>query len=354
MGCSKNVNKVTLLVAGVACGILSLWSIISMTCRKNPHRKVANRDVAQLFIHLSSVLWAVAIWKRFTINWNEQEDISLCTLITVLVRGGQSTQKFLTLVIWGIRFKTFIGPVYPYWVRWPTLLMTMGIPISFVINTVGVLAGHNTLICHNHRCDDLGRNGRHTYMIWSEILLIVPAVIFLVLFLLPLFQYGFHHHSGFLGLILWQMMITVLDIGIHLAFVITWFTFPMGNTNGLYQLFSARNVGVVVSNILILGVFVDWRERLVYGCYISSPEPDVKIKRMKKTKPEYSRKSSVGSLLNVEFARSSDFVEIRNRWQTSLFIDDVMERISTFSQSRDFSGENHATFAQLKAPLLDD
>jgi len=344
---SKDVNKVTLLVAAVACGILCLWSIISMTCRKNPHRKVAKRDVAQLFIHLGTVLWAVALWEWFTIDWNEQEDAFLCTLLTVLLRGGNSIQKFLTLVIWGIRFKTFIGPVYPYWVRWPTLLITMGIPISYLIDTVAVFIGLDVLLC-----DDREESGKQWYMIISEILLIVPAVIFLALFLMPLCHYGFHRHSAFLGLILWQMMITVLDIGIHLAFVITWCSFDKTDTDGLYTLLSARNVGLIVSNILILGVFVDWRERLVYGCYNSSP--DVKIKRMKKTGPQYSMISSIGSLLDVKFAKSSDNVEIRNRWQTSLFIDDLMERISTFSTSRDFSGETHSTFAQLKAPLLDD
>jgi len=343
--CSYNMNRVTLLAVSVACGILSLWSIISMTCRKNPHRKVAKRDVAQLFIHLSSVLWAVSFWEWFAIDWSEHEDVSLCTLITMLVHGGQSIQKFLTLVIWRIRFTSLIGPVYPYWVRWPTLLMTMFIPILFVIDAVNV--AKDNLIS----CDDISPNKLHAYVVITEILLIVPALIFLLLFLLPLCHYGFHHHSAFLRLILWQMMITVLDIGIHLAFVITLCNLK-SDIDGLYTLLSARNVGVIVSNILILGVFVDWRERLVYGCFNSSP--DVKIKRMKKTRPQYSRISSIGSLLDVKFAKSSDNVEIRNRWQTSLFIDDLMERISTFSLPRDFSGENHATFAQLKAPLLDD
>jgi len=345
--CSYFVIRITLLAVSSACSILSLWCIISMTCRKNPHRKVAKRDVAQLFIHLSSVLWAAAICEWFTIDWNEQEDVSLCTLITMLVRGGQSILKFLTLVVWGIRLKTLIGPVYPYWVRWPTVLMTMGIPISFVVDAVIIFSGVYPITCVEG-----SPNGKHEYMIITEVLLIVPAVIFLVLFLLPLCQYGFYHHSAFLGLILWQMMITVLDIGIHLAFVITWYTFDKGDTNGLYQLFTAKGVGVMVSNILILGVFVDWRERLVYGCYNSSPS--VKIKRMKKTSPQYSRINSISSLLDVKFANSSDNVEIRNRWQTSLFIDDLMERISTFSQSRESSRENHSPFAQLKAPLLDD
>jgi len=340
--CSDDVMKVTLLIAAVACGILSLWSIISMTCCKNPNRNVEKRDVAQLFIHLSSVLWTVAFLEGVTIKLNKQEDVSLCTLTIVLFRTGQYLQKFLTLVIWGIRFKTLIGPVYPYWVQWPTLLMTMGIPISFVVDAATVFNGLK--LPDGTGCD---LSPEKDDVLISEILLIVPAVIFLVLFLLPLFQCGFHRHSGLLGLILWQMMITVLDIGIHLAFVIAYCSIDKADKNGLHQLIGARNVGVLVCNILILGVFVDWRERLVYGCYNSSPDV--------KPRPKFSRvSSSIGSLLDLTFAKSSDNVEIRNRWQTSLFVDDVMTRISTFSRPRDFSGENESIFVQLKAPLLDD
>jgi len=333
-------------MAAVSCGILSLWSIIMMTYRRNPRRKVKKRDVVQLFIHLSTVLWTVAYWERFTIDWNKQKDVSLCTLTTVLFHSGQLIQKFLTLVIWGIRFKTFIGPVYPYWVQWPTLLMIMGLPIWFVVDAVTVSAGLKPipdvgLVCHYLTS--------LPYVLVSEILLIVPAVIFLVLFLLPLCQYGFQRRSGFLSLILWQMMITVLDIIIHVVHTIAFCTFNKQNYNGFHQLLGERNLGTLLSNILIIGVFVDWRERLLYGCYKS---PDVKIQNVRITTPPSSKVSSINSSLDITSGSSKDTVQISNRWQSSLFVDDVVTRIGTLSEKRDLCGEG--TMALLKVPLLDD
>jgi len=341
------VMEGTLIMTAVSCGILALWSIIMMTCRRNPNRNVQKRDVVQLFIHLSSVLWTVAYWERFTINWNNNDDVSLCTLTTVLFHCGQLIQKFSTLMIWGIRFKTFIGPVYPHWVQYPTLIMTMGIPIWFVVDAATVSAGLKPipdvgLVCHYLTS--------LPFVLVSEILLIVPAVIFCVLFLMPLCHYGFHRRSGFLSFILWQMMITVFDIVIHVVFTIAYCTFNRQDYDGFHQLLGARNIGVLVSNILILGVFVDWRERLLYGCYKSN---DVKIKRVSTTTPRSVRVSSINSSLDITKANTSEIIEISNRCQRSLFVDDVMTRIGTSSQKGDFCPQDDGAFAQLHAPLLD-
>jgi len=60
-----------------------------------------------------------------------------------------------------------------------------------------------------------------------------------------------------------HMVVTMLDIVIQVSFMVSYQTFDQdADRSGFHQLLGARNIGVLVSNILMLYVFADWRERL--------------------------------------------------------------------------------------------
>jgi len=87
--CSDNLMNATALVASVPCGCLTLWTLISMTCRKNPKRVIQKRDVVQLVAHLNATFYTIAFWVKHNKNWDEQGDQFLCSTVIALIRIGQ-------------------------------------------------------------------------------------------------------------------------------------------------------------------------------------------------------------------------------------------------------------------------
>lgn len=104
-----------------------------------------------------------------------------------------------------------IGPVYPYWVQWPTMLMALGIPILLVYEVASIRSG----IGIKYACNYEGPV--HNFVLLSGILLVVPAVILLIMFVVPLSYYTYTGNPGFLNCMMKNMVVTILDIVIHVS-----------------------------------------------------------------------------------------------------------------------------------------
>lgn len=282
-----------------------------MTCRKNPGREVAPRDIIQLVIHLSSTLWAAAFWMKFTYDWDEDVDKPLCTWSVLSIHFMQLTQIFSTLLVWYIRLRTLIGPVYPHWVQYPTVFLITGIPILFIIDASTVSSGFKEVSSIGTVCYYSGPLSE--FVLVSKVLLVVPALVYLIMFLAPLIHHRYIQTSDFFDLILRHIMITMFDITINIAVVIAYETFDE-DRYGLHILLSIINVGIFVSNLLIIFVFADWRERLLYGlCSFSFGWISVSnIEEI--VKPQAQR------LKTAEFTVS---------WEKSLFVDDFKTFLSS-------------------------
>jgi len=311
--CSDDVMKASLLVASVPCGCLALWTIISMTCRKNPDRQVQKRDLVQLVAHLSSTLWMLAVWVKTNRDWDEESDLYLCTTVIVLTHSGRLVQNFAMLLVWYIRFRTLIGPIYPYWVQYPTMLMTLGVPVFFVYDSVTLSGGFKEIGSRGAGCYYSG--SLDNFVLVAGILLVVPASILLVMFILPLSYYAYLRTSEFVSFMMKHMVVTMLDIIIQVSFMISYETFDQdANRPGFHLLLSARNIGVLVSNLLLIYVFADWRERLFYvcgGCYHQVMLMIKKISIREKKDP---------------VAR---IIPMCERWERALFMDDVLTLTQT-------------------------
>jgi len=220
--------------------------------------------------------------------------------------------QFAMVCVWYIRLRTLIGPVYPRWVQYPTLLLTSGLPVLFLIDAI-TISGRIKELKIGFVCD-YSSPLRDFYMLISGILLVVPAIVFLILFLAPICQYCYDQTSSFMSLIFHHVVITMLDIIIHATFMIVYETFDKSaDRNGFHKLLISRNLGVLVSNLLIIFVFVDWRERLLHGCSCG-----------------FFSKSPVSSSIQIGMTNDGADelpLQFSKRWEEALFMDDVETRM---------------------------
>jgi len=92
------------------------------------------------------------------------------------------------LLVWYIRFRTLIGPVYPYWVQYPTILMAFGIPVWSVYSAMNISGGFKEIGIKGTACYYTGPVNNNVLV--SGIIFVVPALILLIMFLLPLSYYA--------------------------------------------------------------------------------------------------------------------------------------------------------------------
>jgi len=305
-------------------GFLMVWSFLTMTCLRSPKRKVQKRDVLQFSHHLASIIWTVGYCITLQRDWQDDE-ASLCGKVCALQQGGSILQKFFIVLIWYIRLGSLIGPIYPYWVRYPCLLLMVGFPVLFVVEMSTVSGELETMDNSPNTCAYSGPIGEFSLI---SCISLIPSVLFLLLFIVPFYQFHLTKVSDFVKVMMWHMAITMINITCETALLIAYLTYDkIADGFGLHHLQCWRNVillHLLISNILIIYVFCDWHERLFWFsgscCYCCKPKIRFSL-TPQLTKPTVSESSE-------KYSRTLTVIEVDNRWKESAFIGDFLQEMS--------------------------
>jgi len=218
------------------------------------------RDFVMLGLHLTSAL-SVAGFILLHAEFRN-DDLELCQLSNSFQYSGEYLRLIFSLCVFWLRLNALIGPVYPKWIRYPTLL-----PITLTFMFLCWLLNTNFNTAKGAFIDDSGicrefRSGS-SFLITDDTCIILsilqglPSIFYLTLFILPLLKY----QDDVLGSIIRKhIAITAVDIIVELICVVLVFSSQHMVLATYWTVQMVVYGGLIVSNIMLIFVFADWRK----------------------------------------------------------------------------------------------
>lgn len=238
--------------------VITLYLAILRTLAMS--RGTIGRDFLMLGTHVVSALSVVG-WVLVHSEFDPNE-LVLCRLSKSLQYTGEYMRRIFALCVYWLRLNTVIGPVYPIWLRYPTLLP---IPLClFSLCLVLSTEREGAFISDDGSCSVSQSNTSYFIRYYTfeifDLLQAITSIGYLALFIFPLMKYK----DEVLNRIMKKhILIAAIDIILELLFFIVLFG------TGRYSVFSSYlaaqvivYVGMISSNIILIFVFKDWRKYL--------------------------------------------------------------------------------------------
>jgi len=149
------------------------------------------RDFVMLGLHVMSamsVIGFIFLHAKF-----DPGDLWLCQMSTSFQHIGECLRRMFSLCVYYLRLKSLIGPVYPIWVRYPTLLPII-LPLVFLyyVLYLDLNTDKGAFISDKEVCGDL-RSTPYSLILATcanlSILEALPSIVYLMLFIVPLLKY---------------------------------------------------------------------------------------------------------------------------------------------------------------------
>jgi len=160
------------------------------------------------------------------------------------------------LWIYWLRLNAFFGPVYPKWIRYPAVLPMVGwvILLSLVLN-VEWSPNNGSFVDDEGFCWDERHISYHfviNTVVEAMLFQGLPSTAYLLLFIVPLLKY---RDDMFITIARKHVLIATADIFIDLIFIVVIIAKDQSK-NAITILY----IGLTVSNLLLIFIFVDWRD----------------------------------------------------------------------------------------------
>jgi len=232
--------------------ILTILRVIAM-CRGS-----MGRDFVMLGIHVLSVLSAIG----FMVDQSEfnMDELALCRIGYCLQGSAEYLRRILALCIYWLRLNAFIGPIYPTWLRYLTMLPTVLLLIfpCLVFNECGkALAAVVDGACWFMQTNSLSSD-RRTLEIFVSLLGLI-SVVYLSLFIFPLVKY---QDDVLIRTIRKHVLITGADIIVELPYLAV----VCGSEHIGFSEYSSSQIilyfELIYTNVILIFVFADWRKYL--------------------------------------------------------------------------------------------
>jgi len=225
------------------------------------------RDLVYLGLHLMSALSVIG-YVLLHAEYNA-DDLELCQMSNCFQYTGEYLRRMFALWIFWLRLNAFIGPVYPKWLWYPTLIPIVGwiINLSLVLSIEfggdegSFVSDDGICLDRRHISDEYVFNS----CVVAALFEVLPSIVFLVLFIIPLLKY----RDDVLGkTIRKHVLIATVDLVVELLFITLVIANDMSNAS-FWEANIILYIGLIVNNVILIFIFADWRK---YFCINNMPQ----------------------------------------------------------------------------------